>query len=63
MLPFLLFDVKNRFYIYSQRESKSIERDVFNEKPTAEEMLAAQKGDETKRIGDEAILHTSFSTI
>ena len=26
-------------------------------------MLSAQKGEETKRIGDEAILHTSFGDI
>ena len=55
--------IKNRFYIYSQRESMNVDRDVFNEKPTAEEMLAAQKGEDTKRIGTEAILHTSFGDI
>lgn len=54
---------RNRFYIYSQRETSDKERDIFNEKPTAEEMLAAQKGEETKRIGDEATLHTSFGDI
>lgn len=54
---------KNRFYLYSQRESMNVDRDVFNEKPTAEEMLAAQKGEEIKRIGTEAILHTSFGDI
>ena len=54
---------KNRFYLYSQRECNENDRDIFNEKPTAEEMLAAQKGEETKRIGEEAILHTSYGDI
>lgn len=57
---FSVSPAKNRFYLYSQRECEADDRDIFNEKPTAEEMLSAQKGEEAKRIGEEAIIHTSI---
>ena len=55
--------VKNRFFLFTQRETSDKERDIYNEKPTAEEMLSAQKGEETRRIAEEATLHTSFGDI
>jgi peptidylprolyl isomerase domain and WD repeat-containing protein 1 len=59
---------KNRFYIFSTREAedtKSVdsERDVFNEKPSKEDIIAATEAAGSQRIYDTCILHTSLGDI
>ncbi|KAL9951876.1 hypothetical protein ACROYT_G044615 [Oculina patagonica] len=45
-------------------ESGESDRDVFNEKPTREEILAATQGSEgTKKLPNEATLHTTMGDI
>ncbi|PFX32217.1 peptidylprolyl isomerase domain and WD repeat-containing protein 1-like isoform X1 [Stylophora pistillata] len=58
---------KNRFYIFSTRQpdlSGESDRDVFNEKPSREEILAATQGSEgTKKLPELATLHTTMGDI
>ncbi|CAH3165754.1 unnamed protein product [Porites lobata] len=58
---------KNRFYIFSTRMpdlSGDSDRDVFNEKPSREEMLAATQGSEgTKKLPDGVTIHTTMGDI
>ncbi|MEE6458392.1 hypothetical protein FKM82_000276 [Ascaphus truei] len=59
---------KNRFYMFTKREpedTKSAEsdRDVFNEKPSKEEVMAATQAEGPKRVSDSAIIHTSMGDI
>ena len=59
---------KNRFYLFSKRDPDEAhggegERDVFNEKPTKEEMMAATDSSSSSRISSNAILHTSMGDI
>lgn len=59
---------KNRFYMFSKREpedTKSAEsdRDVFNEKPSKEEVMAATQAEGPKRVSDSAIIHTTMGDI
>lgn len=59
---------KNRFYIFSKfnpedTSEASIERDIFNEKPLREEMLAASIAPASQKIYDSAILHTTMGDI
>lgn len=56
---------KNRFFLYTTREPDTSEhasgsRDVFNEKPSREEQLAAQP---VKKLGSTAILRTTYGDI
>ncbi|XP_005997502.1 peptidylprolyl isomerase domain and WD repeat-containing protein 1 [Latimeria chalumnae] len=59
---------KNRFYMFTKREpedTKSAEsdRDVFNEKPSKEEVMAATQAEGPKRVSDSAIVHTSMGDV
>lgn len=59
---------KNRFYLFSRREPHDLkggenERDVFNEKPSKEEQLAATQSNKTSRISSVAIIHTTLGDI
>ncbi|XP_043919297.1 peptidylprolyl isomerase domain and WD repeat-containing protein 1 [Protopterus annectens] len=59
---------KNRFYMFTKREpedTKSAEsdRDVFNEKPSKEEVMAATQAEGPKRVSDSAILHTTMGDV
>ncbi|XP_059486508.1 peptidylprolyl isomerase domain and WD repeat-containing protein 1 [Neocloeon triangulifer] len=59
---------KNRFYLFSRREpieSKSVDadRDVFNEKPSKEDIIAATEASATQRIFNNAIIHTTYGDI
>ncbi|CAB3378664.1 Hypothetical predicted protein [Cloeon dipterum] len=59
---------KNRFYLFSSREpieSKSVDadRDVFNEKPSKEDIIAATEASATQRIFNNAIIHTTYGDI
>lgn len=58
---------KNRFYMFTRRSpddtnSKEGDRDVFNEKPSKEEVLAAMQVAE-KRVSEKAIIHTTIGDI
>jgi len=52
---------KGRFYCFSSREidTELMERDVFNEKPTKEETMAAQQTAQARRLASEVVLRTS----
>lgn len=53
---------------FSKREpedtkSADSDRDVFNEKPSKEEVMAATQAEGPKRVSDSAIIHTSMGDI
>ncbi|XP_054764435.1 peptidylprolyl isomerase domain and WD repeat-containing protein 1-like isoform X1 [Lytechinus pictus] len=59
---------KNRFYLFTRREpddakSNEAERDVFNEKPSKEEQMAATQGGSAQRLSSTAILHTTMGDV
>lgn len=59
---------KNRFYIFSKREPKDTssvdaDRDVFNEKPSKEDIIAATEEKGAPRLYQEATMHTSLGDI
>ncbi|XP_050682597.1 peptidylprolyl isomerase domain and WD repeat-containing protein 1 isoform X2 [Leptidea sinapis] len=59
---------KNRFYMFTRRgpdDVKSLEtdRDVFNEKPSKEDIISATEGQGVQRIYEQAILHTSLGDV
>uniref|UniRef100_A0A1B6LLZ5 peptidylprolyl isomerase n=1 Tax=Graphocephala atropunctata TaxID=36148 RepID=A0A1B6LLZ5_9HEMI len=59
---------KNRFYIFTRREpedtkSAEADRDVFNEKPSKEDIISLTEASSVQRLYDSAILHTSLGDI
>ncbi|XP_062509348.1 peptidylprolyl isomerase domain and WD repeat-containing protein 1-like [Corticium candelabrum] len=60
---------KNRFYLLTQREPEENnktgenERDVFNEKPSKEEQMAATQASTERRVGDSVVIHTTMGDI
>ncbi|XP_048581177.1 peptidylprolyl isomerase domain and WD repeat-containing protein 1 isoform X3 [Nematostella vectensis] len=58
---------KNRFYIFSSRGpemSGESERDIFNEKPSREEIMAATQGSNTPaKLPEMAIIHTTMGDL
>lgn len=44
-------------------KSADSDRDVFNEKPSKEEVMAATQAEGPKRISDSAIIHTTMGDI
>jgi peptidylprolyl isomerase domain and WD repeat-containing protein 1 len=59
---------KNRFYLFTRREpdenkSGDGERDVFNEKPSKEEQLAAAESEGKSAVTDQVVLHTTMGDI
>ncbi|XP_044000395.1 peptidylprolyl isomerase domain and WD repeat-containing protein 1 [Gambusia affinis] len=59
---------KNRFYMFTKREpedtkSADSDRDIFNEKPSKEEVMAATQAEGPKRVSDSAIIHTTMGDI
>jgi len=59
---------KNRFYLFSDRSSKDTsgvdnERDVFNEKPSKEDIIAATEERGAPRLYCEATIHTTVGDI
>ncbi|KAK9508026.1 hypothetical protein O3M35_007777 [Rhynocoris fuscipes] len=58
---------KNRFYLFTSVEPNSIEgdsdRDVFNERPTKEDVLAATEPSGSNQNYEQAIIHTSLGDI
>lgn len=56
------------FFKFSKREpedtkSADSDRDIFNEKPSKEEVMAATQAEGPKRVSDSAIIHTSMGDI
>ncbi|KXJ16664.1 peptidylprolyl isomerase domain and WD repeat-containing protein 1 [Exaiptasia diaphana] len=58
---------KNRFYIFSSREpaiSEQSDRDVFNEKPSREEIMASTQGSSgPAKLPTQATIHTTMGDI
>lgn len=59
---------KNRFYLFSRRspddiKSPDADRDIFNEKPSKEDIISATEGQGVQRLYEQAILHTSLGDI
>ncbi|KAK3089441.1 hypothetical protein FSP39_003617 [Pinctada imbricata] len=59
---------KNRFYLFTRREpedtkSADTERDVFNEKPSKEDMVAATQDTTYSRIAESCVMHTTMGDI
>ncbi|XP_064164976.1 peptidylprolyl isomerase domain and WD repeat-containing protein 1 [Anguilla rostrata] len=59
---------KNRFYLFTKREPEDTknadsDRDIFNEKPSKEEVMAATQAEGPKRVSDSAIIHTTMGDI
>lgn len=44
-------------------KSADSDRDVFNEKPSKEEVMAATQAEGPKRVSDSSIIHTSMGDI
>ncbi|XP_038211640.1 peptidylprolyl isomerase domain and WD repeat-containing protein 1 [Zerene cesonia] len=59
---------KNRFYMFSRRspddvKSPDADRDIFNEKPSKEDIISATEGQGVQRLYEQAIIHTSLGDI
>ena len=59
---------KNRFYLFTKREAEDTkngenERDIFNEKPTKEEIVAATEESTMSRLATTAVIHTTVGDI
>ncbi|KAI8127393.1 peptidylprolyl isomerase domain and WD repeat-containing protein 1 isoform X2 [Lucilia cuprina] len=57
---------KQRFYMYSRRlpsDLQDVDRDVFNEKPTKEDIIAVPEGQGTQRVYENVVLHTTMGDI
>ncbi|KAK5637915.1 hypothetical protein RI129_012210 [Pyrocoelia pectoralis] len=61
---------KSRFYLFSRRgpddptgAGEQKDRDVFNEKPSKEEAMAATENATVQRLYDNAVIHTIFGDI
>lgn len=57
---------KNRFYLFTRREpdeGKTEERDVFNERPSKEDIISATESSAQQRLFPTAIVHTSMGDV
>ncbi|XP_074097124.1 peptidylprolyl isomerase domain and WD repeat-containing protein 1 [Cotesia typhae] len=59
---------KNRFYLFSRRGPQEVEgqendRDVFNEKPSKEDIISSTEASIMQKIYDTAIIHTALGDI
>uniref|UniRef100_A0A1B6DR82 peptidylprolyl isomerase n=1 Tax=Clastoptera arizonana TaxID=38151 RepID=A0A1B6DR82_9HEMI len=59
---------KNRFYMFTRREPEDpknteLDRDVFNEKPSKEDIISATEASSIQRLYDNAVIHTSMGDI
>lgn len=56
---------KNRFYLFSRREpdQENSDRDIFNEKPTRDEIVAATQEASAKVLAEKVIMHTTMGDI
>jgi peptidylprolyl isomerase domain and WD repeat-containing protein 1 len=59
---------KNRFYMFTRREPEDTkgpecDRDVFNEKPSKEDIISSTETSNMQKIFDSAIIHTALGDI
>jgi peptidylprolyl isomerase domain and WD repeat-containing protein 1 len=57
---------KPRFYLYSRRppsDLQEVDRDVFNEQPSKEDVLAVTESNPVQKIFDNCVIHTTFGDI
>ncbi|XP_054013712.1 peptidylprolyl isomerase domain and WD repeat-containing protein 1 [Hylaeus anthracinus] len=59
---------KNRFYMFTRREpedtkSQECDRDVFNERPSKEDIISSTEATNMQKIFDTAIVHTTLGDI
>jgi len=56
---------KNRFYIFdkSEPDQDNSDRDVFNEKPSRDEIIAATQETGPKKLSDMVVMHTTLGDI
>ncbi|XP_052743857.1 peptidylprolyl isomerase domain and WD repeat-containing protein 1 [Bicyclus anynana] len=59
---------KNRFYMFTRRgpddvRSPDADRDIFNEKPSKEDIISATEGQGVQRLYEQAVLHTSLGDV
>lgn len=57
---------KQRFYMYSRRlpsDLQDVDRDVFNEQPSKEDILSVTESQPATKIYDNAVIHTTFGDI
>lgn len=57
---------KQRFYMYTRRlpsDLQDIDRDIFNEQPSKEDILAVTESQTTQKIFGNCIIHTTFGDI
>ncbi|CAG0891267.1 unnamed protein product [Cyprideis torosa] len=54
---------KNRFYLFTQRDSHDTDRDVFNEKPSKEDIISATSSTIQQKLYENAIIYTSLGDI
>jgi peptidylprolyl isomerase domain and WD repeat-containing protein 1 len=62
---------KNRFYLFTKREPEestgdnvtAVERDVFNEKPSREDIIAATEAPAQQKIWENCVIHTTLGDI
>ncbi|EAA10133.4 AGAP008660-PA [Anopheles gambiae str. PEST] len=57
---------KQRFYLYTRRlpsDLQDMERDVFNEKPSKEDIISVTEGQGVQKIYDNAVLHTTMGDV
>ncbi|XP_055919118.1 peptidylprolyl isomerase domain and WD repeat-containing protein 1 [Eupeodes corollae] len=57
---------KPRFYLYSRRlpsDLQDVDRDIFNEKPSKEDIIAVPEGQGSQRVYENVILHTTMGDI
>ncbi|XP_055546746.1 peptidylprolyl isomerase domain and WD repeat-containing protein 1 [Wyeomyia smithii] len=57
---------KQRFYLYSRRlpsDLQDVDRDVFNEKPSKEDIISVTEGQGPQKIYDHAVIHTTMGDI
>lgn len=61
-----IFGRKPRFYLYSRRmpsDLQNVERDVFNEKPSKEDIIAVPEGQGFQKLYNSATIHTTRGDI
>lgn len=54
---------KQRFYLYSRRlpsDLQDVDRDIFNEQPSKEDILAVTESNPVQKIFENAVIHTTF---
>ncbi|XP_075167285.1 peptidylprolyl isomerase domain and WD repeat-containing protein 1 [Haematobia irritans] len=57
---------KQRFYMYSRRlpsDLQDVDRDVFNEKPTKEDIIAVPEGQGVQKMYENVTIHTTLGDI